>query len=64
MLDLRTEKRVKVGTAAGVRLFLDLFNLTNNNAAETIVTSTGTRFRFPTNILGPRTARVGARVEW
>lgn len=64
VLDLRTEKRVKVGTAAGVRLFLDLFNLTNNNAAETIVTSTGTRFRFPTNILGPRTARVGARVEW
>ncbi len=29
-----------------------------------IVTSTGTRLGFPTNILGPRTARVGFRFDW
>ena len=48
----------------GVRLFLDGFNLTNKYAAETISYATGSAFQSPTAILGPRTARIGARLIW
>lgn len=64
VFDVRAEKTVRLRGASRARLFLDLFNLTNSAAAETIVTSTGTRLGFPTNILGPRTARVGFRFDW
>lgn len=52
------------GQRSRARLFLDLFNIPNNAAAETIVNGTGARFGLPTTILAPRTARVGARLEW
>lgn len=64
VLDLRVEKVVGLGGRSRARMFLDLFNIANSAAAETIVTGTGARFGFPTNILAPRTARVGARFEW
>ena len=64
VLDLRIEKSVKLGSAARVRLFGDIFNIFNAYAAETITVSTGASFLQPTAILGPRTARIGARLIW
>jgi hypothetical protein len=64
VLDLRTEKVVNLGDAARVRLFLDVFNITNQYAAETIGIATGTSFLRPTAILAPRVARVGFRFIW
>jgi hypothetical protein len=64
VFDLRVEKSVSFGSAAKVRLFLDIFNIANKYAAETISFSTGSAFQQPTAILGPRTARVGFRFIW
>jgi hypothetical protein len=61
VLDLRVEKSVQLGSQAKVRLFLDLFNIANAYAAETISYLTGSTFQAPTAILGPRTLRIGAR---
>jgi hypothetical protein len=64
VLDLRVEKAARLAGTSRVRLFIDLFNITNSAAAETIVVSTGARYQVPTNLLAPRTARIGARFEW
>ena len=64
VLDIRMEKSLRLAERTRARLFLDLFNLANSAAAETIVTGTGARFHYPTAILGPRTARIGFRFEW
>ena len=68
VLDVRVEKTVPVGPAK-VRLFGDIYNLTNQYAAETINVLTGlssgvSTFQTPTAILGPRTARIGFRFIW
>ena len=64
VLDLRIEKTVNFGHAAKVRLFGDIYNITNAYAAETITQATGTAFQQPTAILGPRTGRIGFRFLW
>jgi hypothetical protein len=64
VVDLRIEKTVTLGNIAKIRLFGDLYNITNKYAAETITQSTGSAFQTPTAILGPRTARVGFRFVW
>ena len=47
-----------------VRGFLDLFNLTNSNAAESRTITTGASFLRPTAVLAPMTARIGARLSF
>ena len=64
VLDVRVEKTVKLGSQARARLFLDVFNIANWYAAETISQATGAAYLQPTAILGPRTARIGARFIW
>jgi hypothetical protein len=64
VLDLRIEKTVKLGGAARIRLFGDIYNIANKYAAETITQSTGSAFQTPTAILGPRTGRLGFRFVW
>jgi len=64
VLDLRIEKTVNLGGSAKVRLFGDIYNITNFYGAETITQSTGAAFQQPTAILGPRTGRVGFRLLW
>jgi hypothetical protein len=68
VLDLRVEKTISVRTTK-LRLFGDIYNITNQYAAETINKGTGlsagvSTFQTPTNILGPRTGRVGFRFIW
>ena len=64
VMDLRVEKTVNLGGSVKVRLFGDIYNITNFYAAETITQSTGSAFQTPTAILGPRTGRVGFRFIW
>jgi hypothetical protein len=64
VLDVRVEKTVNLGTLAKVRLFGDVYNITNSYAAETIVQATSATFQQPTAILGPRTGRLGFRFMW
>src|SRR5262249_60612172 len=68
VLDVRGEKTVNIRATKG-RLFADVYNLTNQYAAETINMSTGlahnvATFQTPTAILGPRTMRLGFRFLW
>jgi len=63
IFDIRVEKTFPLGPTK-VRTFFDLFNITNQYAAETISFSTGSAFQQPTAILAPRTARIGFRFVW
>ena len=44
--------------------FLDLFNITRSDAAETITRTTGISYLRPAAILAPFTSRVGVRFLW
>lgn len=64
LLSLRAEKSFNIGGLGNLAVFIDGFNLTNHYAAETISVVTGSAFQKPTSIIGPRTARLGARFTW
>jgi hypothetical protein len=64
VFDIRAEKVVTLPRTMRVRLFLDVFNIANSSAAETISRGTGTSFLLPTALLAPRVARVGFRFMW
>src|SRR5262249_51261795 len=64
VLDVRVDRTFALAQHLHVRGFLDLFNLTNSNAADARTIVTGPSFLRPTSILPPRTLRVGTRVEW
>ncbi len=64
MFDVRAEKTVNVTDRARFRLFLDIFNITNSHASETISRATGTGYQKPSAILAPITARLGFRFLW
>jgi hypothetical protein len=64
VLDLRAEKTVNFSQRVRTRLFLDLFNITNSHASETISQATGLGYQKPSAILAPFTTRVGFRFLW
>ncbi|MGH9347772.1 MAG: hypothetical protein ACRD26_10955, partial [Vicinamibacterales bacterium] len=64
VFDTRVEKTLNFTGTVKLRAFLDLFNLTNSHAAETITRATGANYLRPSAILAPRTARVGFRFLW
>ena len=64
VFDTRAEKALKFGGSYQLRLFLDVFNIANSHASETIGRATGLSYLKPTAILAPRTARVGFRFVW
>jgi hypothetical protein len=64
VFDTRFEKTLDLTTNVKLRGFLDLFNLTNSHASETVNRSSGLTYLKPTAILAPRTARVGFRFLW
>ena len=63
VFDLKTEKQIPLGRTR-LRAFVDLFNILNSDAADTTSWATGAAFERPTQIVGPRTARIGFRFEW
>jgi hypothetical protein len=64
VFDVRGEKTINFGSRVRTRLFLDVFNITNSHASETISRATGLGYQKPSAILAPRTARVGFRFLW
>ena len=64
VFDVRAEKTVTMGARIRTRLFLDLFNIANSHASETISRATGLGYQKPSAILAPRTARIGFRFLW
>jgi hypothetical protein len=64
VLDLRVERGFNLTHGMRIRGFLDLFNITNSNAAETRTITTGTAFLRPTAVLAPFTVRLGTRFSW
>jgi hypothetical protein len=64
VFDVRAEKTVDFGSRSRARLFLDVFNITNSHASETISRATGLGYQKPSAILAPVTARVGVRFMW
>jgi hypothetical protein len=63
LADLRTEKALLVGRARTIG-FVDVYNIFNTNAVQTLTTSSGGSWLRPTVITGPRIVRIGARLEW
>jgi hypothetical protein len=64
VFDVRAEKTVNIVGRLRSRLFLDLFNITNSHASETIARATGPQYLKPSAILAPFTTRVGFRILW
>jgi hypothetical protein len=64
VFDVRGEKTVNLTAKMRARMFLDVFNITNSHASETISRATGTGFQKPSAILAPVTARIGFRFVW
>ncbi len=64
VFDVRAERTVPIGPRLKARLYLDLFNITNSHASETIGRATGLSYLKPTAILAPFTTRVGFRILW
>jgi hypothetical protein len=64
VVDIRAEKTVNITDRIRTRLFLDLFNIANSHASETISQATGPGYQRPSAILAPRTARLGFRFLW
>jgi hypothetical protein len=63
IFDVRAEKVVSLARTR-LRVFADLFNLTNSHAVEIQSWATGTSFLRPTNVIAPRVMRIGFRFEW
>jgi hypothetical protein len=63
LVDLRIEKSVGIG-ARKLGLVLDIYNITNANTEQNINWSSGTTYLAPSNIVGPRILRFGARFDW
>ena len=64
VFDVRADKTVTIISRLRTRLFLDLFNITNSHADESISRATGTGYQRPATILAPFTVRLGARILW
>jgi hypothetical protein len=63
LADVRTEKAFRVANRR-VMGFVDIYNMFNTNAEQTVTTSSGASWLRPTAITGPRSLRIGARLEW
>ena len=64
VLDLRVDRAFNLGHGIRVRGLLDVFNITNTNAAESRTITTGSAYLRPTAVLAPRTLRIGARLQF
>jgi hypothetical protein len=64
ILDLRLEKGFRLAPGQRVAVFLDACNLLNANPEETASWVSGPSFLRPLNVVAPRIARIGAKLEW
>ena len=64
VLDNRVEKVFKLAGGTSLSGFLDLYNITNSNAASNMGWGSGSSFQLPSTIIGPRIARFGLKYDW
>jgi hypothetical protein len=64
ILDVRVEKRFRLGGHRRLAGFADVFNLLNANPEQNTSWSSGRSFLRPLSIVAPRLARVGVKLEW
>jgi hypothetical protein len=64
VFDVRVERQFRLPRQTKLGLFLDLFNITNQNVAFAINATTGSSFMRPTAIMAPRVVRIGAKVSF
>ena len=64
ILDLRAERRFKLGKAGNLSGFFDIYNIGNSDAANNINWVSGSTFEVPSAIIGPRIMRFGVKYDW
>ena len=64
VFDFRAEKLFRVEAGLTVSPFVDLYNVFNANPVQNTTWASGSSFLRPTNIVPPRVARIGAKVNW
>ena len=64
VFDFRAEKVFRVDATLTVSPFFDLYNVFNANPVQNTTWASGASFLRPTNIVPPRVARIGAKVNW
>jgi len=62
--DIRIEKQLALGHGVKVGPFLDVYNIFNTNAEQSITWASGSSYLRPTAIVPPRVGRIGAKVSW
>ena len=63
LFDIRTEKVINV-SGRKVSAFFDVYNIFNANEPQTLTTTSGSAWLFPSAITPPRVARVGVKLAW
>ena len=61
VLDARVEKVFKLARGTSLSGFSDIYNITNSNAASNMGWGSGSSFRLPSTIIGPRIVRFGLK---
>jgi len=64
IFDFRAEKVFRVDAGLTFSPFVDLYNVFNANPVQNMTWTSGSSYLRPTNIVPPRVARVGAKVNW
>jgi outer membrane receptor protein involved in Fe transport len=64
ILDIRVEKFFPFAANRRVGVFVDVYNLTNSDAAPNITWSSGSAFERPIGVVGPTIMRFGAKFDW
>jgi hypothetical protein len=64
VFDFRAEKVFRVDATMTFAPFIDLYNVFNANPVQNMTWASGASFLRPTNIVPPRVARIGAKVNW
>ena len=64
ILDLRAERRFKLGKAGNLAGFMDLYNIGNSDAANNINWVSSSTFLVPSAMVGPRIVRFGLKYDW
>jgi hypothetical protein len=64
IVDLRIGKDIALADARRVNVFVEVYNLLNSGAAQSVRWETGESFLRPLSIVSPRIARLGFRLDW
>jgi hypothetical protein len=63
VLDIRAEKVFQFSKHR-FSPFVDVYNMTNSDAASNIAFTSGSSYQLPSTIIGPRLLRVGLKYDW